>query len=153
MVMNSNLTPHTINIVIGEGLYELKFHVEMNAEVGNPQPMEMDANHQGDDSDHMKDKVFNHKEKHATFGPKARYGGSSNNVKRMNVVTCKQVAQALPIFLIQAHPSLEQEGGGASTQDVFGTRLGFQSADNLGGVLNMHTHTKAKMPAFMWMGR
>jgi hypothetical protein len=33
MVMNPNLIPHTVNIVIGEGFYELEFWVELNAEV------------------------------------------------------------------------------------------------------------------------
>jgi hypothetical protein len=33
MVMNPNLIPHTVNIVIEEGFYELEFWVESNAEV------------------------------------------------------------------------------------------------------------------------
>jgi hypothetical protein len=33
--------------VIGDGLYELKFHVEMNDDGGNPHPMDMDHNPEG----------------------------------------------------------------------------------------------------------
>jgi hypothetical protein len=44
MVMNPNLIPHSVNIVIGDGFYELKFQVKMNTEEGNPQPMDMDDN-------------------------------------------------------------------------------------------------------------
>jgi hypothetical protein len=42
MVMNPNLIPQAVNVVIGDNLYELKFWVEMNTEAGNPQPMDMD---------------------------------------------------------------------------------------------------------------
>jgi hypothetical protein len=48
MVMNPNLIPHSVNTVIGEGLYELKFGVEMNGETGAPQSMDMNVNHDGD---------------------------------------------------------------------------------------------------------
>jgi hypothetical protein len=48
MVMNPNLIPHSVNIVIGEGLYELKFRVKMNGECGAPQPMDMDGELGGD---------------------------------------------------------------------------------------------------------
>jgi hypothetical protein len=44
MVMNPNLIPHSVNIVIGDGFYELKFQVKMSTEEGNPQPMDMDDN-------------------------------------------------------------------------------------------------------------
>jgi hypothetical protein len=50
LVLNPNLIPQSVNIVIGESFYELKFRVEMNAEVGAPHPMDMDDNHEGDDS-------------------------------------------------------------------------------------------------------
>jgi hypothetical protein len=36
LVMNPNLIPHSVNIVIGEGFYELKFRVEMNGVSGAP---------------------------------------------------------------------------------------------------------------------
>jgi hypothetical protein len=46
LLMNLNLVPQTINVVIGENLYELKFHVELDPSGSNPQPMETD-NEQG----------------------------------------------------------------------------------------------------------
>jgi hypothetical protein len=42
LVMDPNLIPSSVNVVIGENLYELKFWVELAAEVSNPQLMEMD---------------------------------------------------------------------------------------------------------------
>jgi hypothetical protein len=42
LVMNPNLIPHAVNVVIGDKLYELKFRVEQNPIGSSPQPMEMD---------------------------------------------------------------------------------------------------------------
>jgi hypothetical protein len=42
LVMNPILIPQSVNVVIGENLYELRFRVELEGEVSNPQPMEMD---------------------------------------------------------------------------------------------------------------
>jgi hypothetical protein len=101
--MNPNLIPHTVNIVIGEGLYELKLWVEMNAEVGNPHLLEMDDNHGGDSSGHRKDKDFNLNEKQANFGPKTSSGGSSNNSKSMNARLGKKVSKLLQCFSYKCH--------------------------------------------------
>jgi hypothetical protein len=45
-VMNSNLIPNSVNIVIGDSLYELKFRVEMNAEARAHPLMEIDQGHE-----------------------------------------------------------------------------------------------------------
>jgi hypothetical protein len=50
MVMNPNLIPQSVNIVIGDSLYELMIRVEMNAEAGAPHPKDMDDNHEEDGS-------------------------------------------------------------------------------------------------------
>jgi hypothetical protein len=50
MVINPNLIPQSVNVVIGENLYELKFRVEANADDNNPQPMDMDRNDQDDEA-------------------------------------------------------------------------------------------------------
>jgi hypothetical protein len=47
LVMDPNLIPSSVNVVIDENLYELKFWVELATEASNPQPMEMD--HHGDE--------------------------------------------------------------------------------------------------------
>jgi hypothetical protein len=47
LVMDPNLIPSSVNVVIGENLYELKFRVELSVEASNPQPMETD--HNGDE--------------------------------------------------------------------------------------------------------
>lgn len=63
MVMDPNLIPQYINIVIGDYMYEIQFRVEVNVDDNNPQPMDMDHNHQdGDDDqqlDGMEDKGHN----------------------------------------------------------------------------------------------
>jgi hypothetical protein len=47
LAMNPNLIPHVVNVVIGDNLYECKFHVELNPSGDNPQPMEMDNSQDG----------------------------------------------------------------------------------------------------------
>jgi hypothetical protein len=42
LLINSNLVSQAVNVVIGDNLYELKFHVELSLSGSNPQPMEMD---------------------------------------------------------------------------------------------------------------
>jgi hypothetical protein len=65
LVMNPNLIPQSVNVVICENLYELKFRVELAGESSNPQSMDMD--HNGDD------RQDNHKELKGAAG-----GGSGN---------------------------------------------------------------------------
>jgi hypothetical protein len=52
LVMNPNLIPYSVNVVIGDNLYELKFTMELTIEASNPQLMEMD--HQDDGADLQK---------------------------------------------------------------------------------------------------
>jgi hypothetical protein len=47
LVMNPNLIPQTVNVVIGDNLYELKFYVKLNLSGDSPQPMEMDNFQEG----------------------------------------------------------------------------------------------------------
>jgi hypothetical protein len=111
MVMNPNLIPHTVNIVIGEGLYELKFWVELNVEETKQQPMDMDDNHEDDGS--VIEGIMTLLIMRSRRQPVLKHpGGSLNNVKKVNSATGKQVAQATPFFLIQAPASLEYGGGG-----------------------------------------
>jgi hypothetical protein len=42
LLINPNLVPQPVNVVIGDNLYELKFCVELNLNGSNPQLMEMD---------------------------------------------------------------------------------------------------------------
>jgi hypothetical protein len=50
MVINPNLIPQSVNMVIGENLYQLKFRVEANADENNPQSMDMDDNDHDDEA-------------------------------------------------------------------------------------------------------
>jgi hypothetical protein len=100
MVMNPNLIPQAINKVIGDSLYELKFRVEMNAEGGNPQPMDMDHNPEGDGSG-RRDEDLNSSEKQVILGFKSGSGGSASKCSTKNSGAGKQAMQGLPTFLIQ----------------------------------------------------
>jgi hypothetical protein len=42
LVMNPNLIPQMVNVVIRDNLYELRFRVELNLNGNIPQPMEID---------------------------------------------------------------------------------------------------------------
>jgi hypothetical protein len=97
MVMNPNLIPHTVNIVIGEGLYKLKFWVELNVEETKQQPMDMDDNHEDDGSviEGIMTLLIMRSRRQPVL---KRPGGSLNNVKKVNSATGKQVAQATPFF-------------------------------------------------------
>jgi hypothetical protein len=55
MVINPNLISHTVNVVIGENLYELKFRVENGADGSNPQLMDMDSDHGADEGENQKE--------------------------------------------------------------------------------------------------
>jgi hypothetical protein len=129
MVMNPNLIPHSVNIVIGEALYELKSKVEMNGELGAPQPMDMDINHDGggsgerenggdDRGDNQSGKVF--KDGHggaASTGRGSGHGGASQVSKK-----------SLPLFHIELPPGIEQEdliaGSAGASAAVFGGQVG-----------------------------
>jgi hypothetical protein len=43
LLMNPNLVPPAVNVVIGKILYELKFGVELDPCGSNPQPIETDS--------------------------------------------------------------------------------------------------------------
>jgi hypothetical protein len=47
LLLNPNLVPQVVNVVIGENLYELKFRVEVNPNGSAPQLMEMNGQHEG----------------------------------------------------------------------------------------------------------
>jgi hypothetical protein len=51
MVINPNLIPEVVNVVIGDNLHELKFHVEHQMDSSNPQPMELDNDHYADEGE------------------------------------------------------------------------------------------------------
>jgi hypothetical protein len=75
LVMNPNLIPSLVNVVIGENLYELKFQVELAAKASNPQPMETD--HQGDEGSDPRGGTEGGSDTHdPKSGPRNGAGGS-----------------------------------------------------------------------------
>jgi hypothetical protein len=80
-VMNPNLIPQKVNIVIGENVCELKFRVERNVQ-GGPHPMDMDDN-QEEDGAGWSDKVgTNPGEKQ---NDKGRTGASDDTTSGVNL--------------------------------------------------------------------
>jgi hypothetical protein len=77
MVMNPNLIPQSVNIVIGDSLYELKFRVEMRVEAGVPHPMGMDDNHGAGGSSHKEGQGNSSNRKNLMQGSKNGSGGST----------------------------------------------------------------------------
>jgi hypothetical protein len=71
MVINPNLIPQLVNVVISEGLYGLKFRVELNDTSGAPQPMDMDDNHEADGPGQGENNGASHTIKQITLGDKA----------------------------------------------------------------------------------
>ncbi|CAO2152047.1 unnamed protein product [Urochloa humidicola] len=49
MVLDPSLIPQSVDVVIGDFLYELQFRVEIESESSNPEPMNMDR--EGDSRD------------------------------------------------------------------------------------------------------
>jgi hypothetical protein len=59
LVVNQNLIPQVVNVVIGNNLYDLNFHVELIPDGNNPQLMEMDNSHEEGGADRRNDKGGN----------------------------------------------------------------------------------------------
>jgi len=49
LVLDPNLIPQFVDVIIGDYLYELQFMVETNGDANNPEPMDMDHHGKGDD--------------------------------------------------------------------------------------------------------
>jgi hypothetical protein len=75
MVMNPNLIPQAVNIVIGDGLYKLKFRVEMNDKGGIPHPMDVDHNLEGDGFGRRDEQDMNNSRKQIILGSKSGASG------------------------------------------------------------------------------
>ena len=60
LVLDPNLIPQFVDIVIGDYLYELQFMVEINGDANNPEPMDMD-HHGKEDGDNNKGTRENNK--------------------------------------------------------------------------------------------
>jgi hypothetical protein len=86
--------------VIGDSLYELKFRVEMNAEVGAPHLMEMDPDHEGDGSGNRKEDEVSGRDKQLFLGPKLGSGEATNSSSMKSQGVGHGSTKSLPIFLI-----------------------------------------------------
>jgi hypothetical protein len=101
LVLNPNLIPKSINIVIGDGLYELKFRVELNGEVGTPHLMEMDQDQDGDEPGNGKDDEGTGRVNHLLLGPKPGSGEAARNGSMERQIAGLGSTRTLPTFMIQ----------------------------------------------------
>jgi hypothetical protein len=101
MVINHNLIPQSVSVAIGEGLYELKFRVEMNGASGAPQPMDMDDNHEADDPGQGEKNSANPTIKQITLGDNAGSGGAAGSVNKMGQGASQGLGRSIPLFFIQ----------------------------------------------------
>jgi hypothetical protein len=139
LMMNPNLIPRAVNIVIGDSLYELKFRVKMNAEVGAPHLMDIDDNHEADNSGNRKEDDVTCKEKQLIKGPKIDSGESARSGSVTGQRTGQGSAKSLPVFLIQVPPVQGQMGEGARGDEDSGS----QGAGIFGAELGVHSVVKA----------
>jgi hypothetical protein len=64
LVLDPNLIPQFVDVVIGDHLYELQFHLEENMNEDNLEPMDMDDSSFGDDDENlMGGKELEHQDK------------------------------------------------------------------------------------------
>jgi hypothetical protein len=119
LVMNPNLIPQSVNIVIGESLYELKFRVGLNVE-GAPHPMDMNDNHEADGPGQWEMKGANPSDKQANLGLNDGSGGAVSGVNKMSKGGGKPFVKSLLVFFIQVPPglTLEDKGVGVDSELV-----------------------------------
>jgi hypothetical protein len=120
LVMNPNLIPQMVNIVIGDSLYELKFRVEMGVEAGEPHPMDTDDNHPMDTDDNhgaggsgqKEEEGSNNNAKNLMKGSKMGSGETATGGGTLKQGAGQSASKIVPLFIIQA-PSGVQEGDGS----------------------------------------
>jgi hypothetical protein len=143
LVLNPNLIPNSVNIVIGDGLYELKFSVELNGEAGTPHPMEMDQDQDGDEPSNGKDDEGAGRVNQLLLDPMLGSGEATRNGSMERQTAGHGSTRILPTFLIQAPMELLDGCTGAGTvkgdghcdmaQRVLGNIvMGVQDSDGMG---------------------
>jgi hypothetical protein len=127
LVMNPNLIPQSMNMVIDENLYELKFRVELHTEASNPQPMEMD--HLGEDGfDPWDEEEGGTKNQGSKLTPRSSAGGTLNAGPKMGTLSSNDkgtgvgqcVGHMQPIFVLQVSQGQQVERLDSGTQWVEG---------------------------------
>jgi hypothetical protein len=107
--MNSNMVLESVNVVIGDNLYELKFRVELNPSGSNPQPMDMNNQHEDGGADAREDFGREGRGNSRNSGQQANERSRSEKGSRQGTGTNKGVRKMVQTFQIP----LPREGGGA----------------------------------------
>lgn len=122
LMLDPNLIPNAIDVVIGDFLYELRFRVEANMDVDNPQPMDMDYGNDGDGEENNGDEKASGNDgrdkENAKTGDQADKGAENNgkpistNTRQATVQGVQHGARARPIVVLSV-PVAAQEFSGA----------------------------------------
>jgi hypothetical protein len=112
MVMNPNLIPTAVNVVIGDNLYELKFWVELNSNDSSPQPMDMDRRPEEGGADPRSEADADGRGSGWSLAPKPNDGGQGGNNNGKSGLSGKGVSMALPIFKLHVPIAGGDSGAG-----------------------------------------
>jgi hypothetical protein len=88
-VLDPNLIPQVVDVVIGDYLYELKFRVESEAEGDQPLPMDMD-HFGGNDDDEFQDQNKDHK-----LGERGNKGSSLKGASKDSTGAVNKVSDSV----------------------------------------------------------
>lgn len=110
MVIDPNLIPQYVDVVIGDYLYELQFRVEENVDANNPEPMDMEQNDDNGGKEGEGDKTNDQMDTDITAAKKDN--GSTKELKGGNdtaVTGAKQARQVIHLTIPSAIPPSLQE--------------------------------------------
>ncbi|TVU40757.1 hypothetical protein EJB05_14233, partial [Eragrostis curvula] len=151
LVLDPNLIPQFVDVVIGDYLYELQFMVEENVDEDNPEPMDMDFH--GNDNDMGHD--GSNDESHTPDGKSGPPNGkgntvqkgksgvtgslSANEAKQRRATIAGHAALQKPVYHITV-PGLGGHGMPSAylTQDTVNDAPGVDSADSVAEAVDAH---------------
>jgi hypothetical protein len=133
LLINPNLVPQAVNVVIRDNLYELKFLVEINPTGSSPQLMETDHQHEDGGSEPRKEAGEYGRDKRLMLGhnssSEAHAGGSSGQAGLVS----QGVNKLLPTFHV--HLPMEE---GTGIAPAFGVPV-VQESHSGEAMQNMHS--------------
>jgi hypothetical protein len=112
LVMNPNLIPAAVNVVIEDNLYELKFRVELNSNDSSLQLMDMDRRPEDGGADSRDEAETGARSNGLGLAPKSSQAGQGGNSGGNSSLSGKGASWALPTFSLHL-PLVGGDGGAA----------------------------------------
>jgi hypothetical protein len=112
LVMNPNLIPAAVNVVIEDNLYELKFRVELNSNDSSLQLMDMDRRPEDGGADSRDEAEIGARSNGWGLAPKSSQAGQGGNSGGNSSLSGNGASWALPTFSL--HMPLAGGDGGAA---------------------------------------